>query len=169
MKIVKLFSFVLIMVLLVNAMQGQTKPSKSKAKPKAQKEEPAPQPAYIPPPPPPDGVFIQISSGPGDPQSVLAGLTTALRMSEDHEVMILLDVRGPEIVLSKAQSLEMKKFEPSKILIQKLIERGVKIEVCSTCLEVLNKTEFDLMKGVKIANKADFFDFTKGRILSLHY
>ena len=169
MNIVKLFSFILILALLTNSLQGQTKSSKSKAKPKAQTEEPAPQPAYVPPPPAPDGVFIQISSGLSDPQSVLMGLTMALRMAEDHEVMIFLDVKGPEIVLSKTQSLEMKKYEPSKILIQKLIDRGVKIEVCSTCLEVLNRTEFDLIKGVKIANKADFFEFTRGRILSFHY
>lgn len=114
-------------------------------------------------------MFIQISSGLANPQGVLMGLTMALRMSEDHEVLIFLDEKGPEIVLSKTQSLEFRKFDPSKILIQKLIDRGVKIEVCSTCLEVLNRTEFDLIKGVKIANKADFFDFTKGRILSFHY
>ena len=167
MKILKVFTYLFILTMFVSLTYGQTKKSKSKAKVKT--EEAVPQPAYVPPPPAPDGVFIQISSGLTNPQSVLMALTMALRMSTDHEVMVFLDVKGPEIVLSKTQSLEMRKFEPSKILIQKLLDAGVKIGVCSTCLEVMNKTEFDLIKGVKIASKDDFFDFTKGRILSFSY
>jgi len=168
MKIVKLFVLFLILALVANAVYGQAKSSKSKGKPKASVEETA-QPAYVPQPPASDGVFIQISSGYSNPMNALMGLTMAMRMSEDREVLIFLDVKGPEIVLSNAQSIELKKFEPSKILIRKLLDRGVKIEVCSTCLEAMNKTEFDLIKGVKIANKDDLFDFTKGRILSLSY
>ena len=126
-------------------------------------------PVYTPPPPAKDGAFIQITSGPEHPTSVLMGLTMALQLADDYDVIVFLDVRGPEVALIKTPSLEQKRFEASKILFQRLIDKGIRIVVCRTCLEVLNKTEFDLVKGVKIANKSDLFDFTKGRILSLTY
>jgi predicted peroxiredoxin len=163
MRLVKLLAVILIVVFTVNSIQAQ-KSSKSKKK----TTEETVQPAYVPPPAP-DGVFIQINSGVENPQSVLMALTMALKMSQDHEVLIFLDVNAPEIVLSKTQSLEMKHFDPSKILIQKLVDRGVKLAVCSTCLEAMNKTEFDLIKGVKISSKDDLFDFTKGRFLCFSY
>jgi predicted peroxiredoxin len=166
MKLVKLLTILLLVVFAVSSVQAQ----KTKAKKKAVEETVQPvQPAYVPPPPAPDGVFIQLSSGVNNPQSVLMALSMALKMSQDHEVLLFMDLQGPEIVLSKAQSLEMKHFDPSKITIQKLIERGVKLVVCPTCLEVMNKTEFDLIKGVKVAAKDDLFDFTKGRFLCFTY
>jgi predicted peroxiredoxin len=164
MRLVKLLAILLLIVLAVNSIQAQ---KSTKGKKKATEE--TVQPAYVPPPPPPDGVFIQLNSGLNNPQNVLMALSMALKMSQDHEVLIFLDLQAPEIALSKTQSLEMKYFDPSKIMIQKLIDRGVKFVVCSTCLEVMNKTEFDLIKGVKISSKDDLFDFTRGRFLCFTY
>jgi predicted peroxiredoxin len=161
MKHLKLF-IVLLLVFSV-AMNAQSKSKKSTAK-KVVTEEVVP-----PPPPPPDGMFIHISSGQENPQKVLMALTMALKMADDHDVYVYMDINAINVVLNSAKSIEMPKFEPSKILIGKLISKGVKVAACQLCLEAANKTQFDLMKGITLANKDDFFSFTRGRILSLSY
>ena len=166
MKTMKVITLILLVLIAAGSLNAQTKSSKAKAKSAAAQDS---APVYTPPPPAKDGAFIQITSGPEHPTSVLMGLTMALQLADDYDVIVFLDVRGPEVALIKTPSLEQKRFEASKILFQKLIDKGIRIIVCRTCLEVLNKTEFDLVKGVKIANKSDLFDFTKGRILSLTY
>ncbi len=40
---------------------------------------------------------------------------------------------------------------------------------CPHCLKAAGKTEADLAPGVKVADKTQFFTFTKGRIISLDY
>lgn len=159
MKYLKLiFIFLLITVLAINA-QGKTK--SSTAKKAVVNEQPAP--------PPNDGVFIHLSSGTANPHKVLMALTLALKMSDDHDVYMFLDIEAVHVVLNNAKSIEMTKFESSKIIIDKLMKKGVKIVVCPICLEVANKTQFDLMKGITLADKNDFFGFTRGRILSFNY
>ncbi|MEW6196639.1 MAG: peroxiredoxin [Bacteroidota bacterium] len=116
-----------------------------------------------------EGVLIHISSGLDNPHKVLMGLTIALKFSENKDVFVFMDINAPEVVLTNSKSLEFNKFEPSKILVTKLLERGVTIAVCPMCLEAMNKSQFDLMKGIKIVNKDDLFDFTTGRIISLSY
>lgn len=162
----------LIILLLIVAMASslaQTKSTSSKSK-TAKKTEPVEQ--YIPPPPPPpakDGVFIHLSSGMDSPQRVLMALTMGLKMADDYDVYIYIDISAVHVVLNSSKSLEMPKFETSKILIDKILNKGVRIAVCPTCLESANKTQYDLMKGIKLANKNEFFDFTQGRILTLDY
>jgi predicted peroxiredoxin len=166
MKIYKLLA-ILILVAMVSSI-AQTKSTSTKSKTTAKKAE---ETQYVPPPPPPpkDGVFIHVSSGLENPHKVLMALTMGLRMAADHDVYIYMDVNAVNVVLNNSKSLEMPKFEPSKILIDKILAKGVKISVCPTCLEVANKSQYDLMKGIIIANKDDFFDFTQGRILTLDY
>lgn len=166
MKAFRLFAMILVVIFAMSTINAQTKSSKAKSKTKTVTEE---QTLPTPQPPAKDGVFIQLSSGSENPQSVLMALTIALKMADDHDVYLFADLKGPEVFLSKAQTLEMKHFEASKVLIQKLLDKGVTIGVCQTCLELLNQTEFDLMKGIKLAKKAEFFRFTSGRILSLTF
>ncbi len=49
------------------------------------------------------------------------------------------------------------------------VTKNVDVYVCPTCLKMAGFTEADLMDGVKIAQKDKFFDFTKGRIITLDY
>lgn len=165
MKIYKLLA-ILILIAMVGLI-AQTKSTKPKTTTKKAEE----TTQYVPPPPPPpkDGVFIHISSGLENPQKVLMGLTIALKMADDRDVYVYMDINAVNVVLNSSKSLEMNKFESSKILIDKILNKGVKIAVCPTCLEVANKTQYDLMKGIKLANKEDFFNFTQGRILTLGY
>ena len=51
----------------------------------------------------------------------------------------------------------------------RLVEEGVTILACPACMKVSGIEESDLRKGVKIAEKEKFLDFTKGRILTLDY
>lgn len=116
-----------------------------------------------------DGALIHISSGVDNPHKVLMGLTIALKLADEKDVIVFMDIKAPEVVLTNTKSLEYNKFEPSKILITKLLEKGVTVAVCPMCLEALNKSQFDLMKGIKIATQEDLFNFTTGRIISLSY
>lgn len=167
MKIYKLIA-ILVLVAMVSSI-AQTKSTSTKSKTTSKKAE---ETQYVPPPPPPppkDGVFIHVSSGLDNPHKVLMALTMGLKMADDRDVYFYMDVNAVNVVLNSSKSLEMPKFEPSKILIDKILGKGVKIAVCSTCLEVANKSQYDLMKGITIANKDDFFNFTQGRILTLDY
>lgn len=160
MKYLKIFILLFLAVTISIYSQNKTK----KGTQKTSAEE-----IVRPLPQPPDGIFIHLSSGAENPQKVLTALTTALDMSADHEVYVYLDVNAVNIVVNNAKSIEMPKFKASKILIDKLISKGVAVSVSQLCLEANNKTKFDLMKGIKIANPEDFLNFTHGRILSLSY
>jgi predicted peroxiredoxin len=116
-----------------------------------------------------DGVLIHVSSSPDYPQKVLMALKMAEIMSEDKDVLIYFDIKGVEVVLKESQDITCAQFPSSKTQLKKLIDKGVKVVVCPTCLQVAGKEAKDVMEGVKIANKDDFFTFTKGRILTLDY
>lgn len=116
-----------------------------------------------------DGVFIHISSGPQSPANVLMALTLALKMVEDHDVYIFFDLEGVTVPLGSTRTIEHKKFEHSKLLMDKIIAKGGQIAVCEMCLVERGKTQFDLIKGAKLVAKEDFFNFTSGRIISLSY
>jgi len=171
MKITKLLLLVLIIAFSASIILPQTKTSK--AKPKAKKtvvEEVAPTPA----PPPPvqrgeDGAIVHLTYGVKNPERVLHALTFALELSQNYKVLVFLDIYGPEVVVTKLPGVELKKYEPSKLLVDKLLKKGVQILVCQKCLEALNYSEFDLMRGVKAVKTQDFFNFTDGRILTFAY
>lgn len=116
-----------------------------------------------------DGVFIHIKSGNEQPHAVLMGLQMARMMSASRDVMVYFDVDGIEVILTNAEPLEMRPFGSSKVILQELIERGVRLQACPGCLRALGHTPEQLMDGIVVADKEAFFEFTRGRILSLSY
>jgi predicted peroxiredoxin len=116
-----------------------------------------------------EGVFIHVSTGAEDPHRVLMALRMADVMSADHDVLMYFDIRGIYALLADGPDLSREPFESSHSLIPKLLEAGVEIYACPTCLQVAEKSPADLMPGIEIANKEAFFGFTEGRILSLDY
>lgn len=116
-----------------------------------------------------DGVFIHVSHGTDDPHRVLMALSMAEKMSETKDVAIYFDIKGVEVVLKNAESLEYSHFTPSQEQLNKLIDKGIAIMVCPGCLKAADKTAEDLMEGIQVADKEKFFNFTKGRILSIDY
>lgn len=118
---------------------------------------------------PRDGVFYHISSGPEDPHKVVMALKQAVMMAEDKDVLVYFDIKGIEVVLKDAQDVSYPTFPTSKESLKLLMDKGVTILACPACLKAAGKSETDLMPGVKIAEKEKFFNFTKGRILTIDY
>lgn len=116
-----------------------------------------------------DGVFIHISHGSEDSHRVLMGLRMAAMMSEDKDVLVYFDVKGVEVVLSETNDMALPGMETVTSQLQALSDRGVPLYVCPSCMKIAGKSEADLIRGVKMAEKEAFFSFTKGRILSLDY
>jgi predicted peroxiredoxin len=116
-----------------------------------------------------DGVFIHISHGKDDPHRLLMALNMAVMMSEDHDVLVYFDITGIDAVLKTSADVSYSHFPTSKTQLAELQTRGVTVMACPGCLKAAGKTKDDLADGVQIANKAAFFSFTKGRILTLDY
>lgn len=116
-----------------------------------------------------DGVFIHISTGPEDPHRVLMGLKMATLMAQSRPALVYFDIQGVHAVLKDAPDLAMEPFHSSHTAIRMLLDKGMTVCVCPGCLKAAGKTAEDVMEGVQIANKDRFFNFTKGRILTLDY
>jgi len=116
-----------------------------------------------------DGVFIHISHGTDDPHRMLMGLTMAERMSADKDVILYIDITGIDVVLKDSPDLTLEPFASSKTLIRNLLNKGITIMACPTCLKAADKTPEDLAEGISVADKDKFFNFTKGRILTIDY
>jgi len=116
-----------------------------------------------------DGVFVHVSHGYDDPHRTLMALSMAAMMSDDHDVLVYFDVKAVDVVLKDARDLTYAHFPSAQTQIQKLRDKGVVLMACPGCLKAAGKTGGDLAPGVTLADKAKFFSFTKGRILSLDY
>ncbi|HPG33001.1 MAG: DsrE family protein [Lentimicrobium sp.] len=118
---------------------------------------------------PRDGVFYHISSGTNDPHKVVMALKQAVMMAEDKDVLVYFDIKGIEVVMNDAQDISYPTFPSSKESLKILLDKGITVFACPACLKAAGKSAADLMPGVKIAEKEQFFNFTKGRILTLDY
>ncbi|MEA5109228.1 hypothetical protein SDC9_23909 [bioreactor metagenome] len=118
---------------------------------------------------PRDGVFYHISSGPENPHKVVMALKQAVMMAEDKDVLLYFDIKGIEVVLNDAIDISYPTFPSSKESLKLLIDKSVTIFACPSCLKAAGKSEADLMPGVVLAQKDQFFNFTEGRILTLDY
>jgi predicted peroxiredoxin len=119
--------------------------------------------------PPRDGVFIHISHGKDDPHRLLMALSMASMMAEDHDVAVYFDIKAVEVVLKDAPDVSFAHFKPSGAQLADLKQKGVPLMACPGCLKVAGKSPADLAPGILVAEKARFFSFTKGRILTLDY
>jgi predicted peroxiredoxin len=116
-----------------------------------------------------DGIFVHIKSGPDDAHSVLMGLHLAQRMASDRDVFVYFDVKGINVVLRSSEDLTLEPFGSAREMIADLLSRGVSIQACPGWLKALGHTPEELLEGVQVADKDDFFTFTAGRILTIDY
>jgi len=116
-----------------------------------------------------DGVFIHITEGYNDPHRVLMPLKMATLMAMDKDVLIYMDIHAVELLVKGAKDLKFADFESFQTYINQLVQRKIGIYACPTCLKIAGFKPEDLMEGVQIAQKDKFFDFTKGRIITLDY
>lgn len=116
-----------------------------------------------------DGVFIHITESYNDPHRVLMPLKMAAMMANDKDVLVYNDMKSVELYVKNAKELKFADFESVEFYVKQLVEKNVGVYVCPSCLKIAGFTEADLIDGVKIAQKDKFFDFTKGRIITLDY
>lgn len=116
-----------------------------------------------------DGVFIHITECYDDPHRVLMPLKMATMMAADKDVLVYMDIHSVHLLVKDARDIEYADFEPAHTLIKKLLEMNVGVYACPTCLKIAGYEPGDLMDGIQVAQKDRFFDFTKGRIITLDY
>ena len=103
-----------------------------------------------------DGVFIHVTAGPEAPWRVSMACKMADIMMTDRDVLMYFDIKGVHSVLDNDE-------------VAALIEKGVPVLVCPSCLAKAGLKPEQVQDGVKIAEKDAFFSFTQGRILTLDY
>jgi predicted peroxiredoxin len=142
--------FLFAMILAAAALLGTTAVSEEAARPR-------------------DGVFVHVSHGKDDPHRLLMALSMASLMAEDHDVAVYFDITAVEVVLKDAPDVSYAHFKPSGAQLADLKQKGVPLMACPGCLKAAGKSAADLAPGILVADKARFFSFTKGRILTLDY
>lgn len=116
-----------------------------------------------------DGVFIHITESYNDPHRVLMPLKMATMMAKDKDVLIYFDIHAPEMLVKSAKDMTFADFESLQTYLNQLSELGVGLYACPTCLKIQGYKPEDLAAGIQVAQKDKFFDFTKGRIITLDY
>jgi predicted peroxiredoxin len=116
-----------------------------------------------------DGVFIHITECSSDPHRLLMPLKMATMMANDKDVLVYLDIHAVEIAVKGSKDVTYAGFESAHTYINALIEKKVGLYACPTCLNIAGYEPDDLREGIQVAQKDKFFNFTKGRILSLDY
>ncbi len=116
-----------------------------------------------------DGVFIHITECYDDPHKVLMPLKMATMMANDKDVLVYMDIHSVHMLVKDSEDITFADFESAHTYIRKLIEMKVGVYACPTCLQIAGYTPDDLMDGVQVAQKDKFFNFTKGRIITLDY
>jgi predicted peroxiredoxin len=118
---------------------------------------------------PKDGVFIHITEGYNDPHRVLMPLKMAYMMSMDKDVIVYMDIHAVELLSKGSKDMNFADFESCQTYLKKLVEKKVGVYACPTCLKIAGIDTSNLLDGIQVANKERFFDFTKGRIITLDY
>ncbi len=116
-----------------------------------------------------DGVFIHISEGYEDAHRALMPLKMATIMADDKDVLIYMDIDAVNLLVKGAEDLSHEGFESAQTYFKQLLEMGVGIYACPTCMAVAGIEADDLMEGIQTARKEKFFNFTEGRIITLDY
>ncbi len=116
-----------------------------------------------------DGLFLHISSGYDNPHKVLMALKMAVMMSMDKDVLVYIDIQGVEMLVKTSKEMKYKDFPPLFELLDQLAAKKVTVMACPTCLKLAGYNPEDLRPGIIIAEKDKFFNFTKGRIVTLDY
>lgn len=119
---------------------------------------------------PRDGALVHLSAGPENPHRVLMALKMARVMAEGKkDVLVYCDIDAVKLLVKGSPDVRHNAFDSSSTLLAKLAELNVPVRACPSCLKAAGKTPEDLLPGIKVADRDEFFSFTKGRILTLDY
>ena len=90
-------------------------------------------------------------------------------MAMDKDVIVYMDIHAVELLVKGAKDMTYSDFESFQTYIKQLLDKKVGVYACPTCLKIAGFKPEDLMEGVQVAQKDKFFNFTKGRIITLDY
>jgi predicted peroxiredoxin len=93
----------------------------------------------------------------------------AVLLAKDHDVLVYMDIHAVELLVKGAKDLKFADFESFRTYLKELTDMNVGVYACPTCLKIAGFTPKDLIDGVQIAQKDKFFNFTKGKIITLDY
>jgi len=96
-------------------------------------------------------------------------LSLANKMVESKDVCLFFDIEGVKLLTTTAENMQMENYMSLHEVLNNLIEQEVIIMACPMCTKAAGIDPEDYKEGIIIAVKEKFFDFTKGRILSLDY
>jgi len=116
-----------------------------------------------------DGVFIHLSSGPDQPRRVAMALTLASAFAGETPVLVYADLDAVSLLTREGVEIAPEGYRALSEQLPALIQAGVRIRVCPTCLAAAGYSSADLRAGVQLADKREFLSFTDGRILSVDY
>ena len=116
-----------------------------------------------------DGLLIHLSSGYDNPHKVLMALKMASMMAMDENVLVYVDIKGVDLLLKSSKDMTYKDFPTLYELLDKLAEEKVTVMACPACLKAAGYSPEELRPGIIVAEKDKFFNFTKGKIVTLDY
>ncbi|MDD4554229.1 MAG: DsrE family protein [Bacteroidales bacterium] len=116
-----------------------------------------------------DGLFIHLSSGYENPHKALMALKMAVMMSEHQDVLVYVDIKGVDLLLKSSKDLKYKDFPTLYELLDQLAQKKVTVMACPACMKAAGYKQEDLRGGIILAQKDKFFNFTKGKIVTLDY
>jgi predicted peroxiredoxin len=116
-----------------------------------------------------DGIFIHITESYNDPHKVLMPLKMANMMAKDKDVIVYLDIHGVEFLAKGSKDINFADFESAHTYLKALVDKKVGVYACPTCLKIAGIDPSNLIDGIQVAQKDKFFNFTKGRIITLDY
>lgn len=116
-----------------------------------------------------DGLFIHLSSGYENPHKVLMALKMAVMMSAHEDVLVYVDINGVDLLQKSSKDLKFKDFPTLYESLDKLAAAKVTVMACPSCMQAAGYREEDLRPGIIIAQKDKFFNFTKGKIITIDY
>jgi predicted peroxiredoxin len=120
--------------------------------------------------PPQEGMFIHVSHGVDDPHRLLMAFKMATVMAESGRgVLVYCDIKAVTVLTREATDISLEPFPSARTQLARMLELGVRVRACPTCMKVAGIKEEELREGVKIADREEFFDFVPGRIISLDY
>jgi predicted peroxiredoxin len=96
-------------------------------------------------------------------------LKMATMMEKDKDVIVYMDIHAVELLVKGAKDLNYADFESFQTYIKQLVDKKVGVYACPTCLKIAGFKPENLIEGLQVAQKDGFFNFTKGRIITLDY
>jgi predicted peroxiredoxin len=85
------------------------------------------------------------------------------------DVALFFDTEGVKLLTKTSKDIQMDNFMTMHSALDTLIQHKVRIMACPMCMAKAEIKPEDLKDGVIVAEAEKFFNFTKGRILTLDY